>query len=899
MKKGCWFFMMLLMVLCFCRGTAQGPAVGMAGNDNLVSNPGFEDGEAPWQLDNWGKNEVRAGRDSKNPHSGTWSMRVELIKVLNFPVVMYAYPRLRVRPGSAVRVRFWARGVSNGANLTVMVRREADPRPTYLRTETNLTDEWQQYTYTIQLPGDADPNATSLRFALNQAGVFWIDDVSVEELPPMDNGPSSAVNPIRNGSFEAGRDGWTAGFRKREFGTPSQESGNGAPAPEDARLEIGMDSGAPQGQRYLRVLVDTDCRAAVTSAYFPARYGHKGQLRFFLRSGGDHAFAAGIGAGVNSGSAVQTQPQRSSGHWRAYSVPFTLKPAQDGVYFVNFRFNEPGLYEIDGVAFVEDELPGTLLYPPAVAIQPLAGAPAANLYSPHDTAVFRLVVAGERPGFSSEYKIDVVDYMERKIAGYAVAVSCDARGYGEKMLKVPTGLFGAFRVEARGSPGQGKTGSEGAKDAGRGNEAKDAAGLELLAEQIYSVLPALPPPGERPDSYFGGHVDLTAYNLAIARKGGFRWLRMWPPLTTTWIAAEPKPGVWNFPTAAVANAYREGFRISGILGTAPDFEADTNPKSSIKNRWSRAYPPVSIDAWKEYAGRCVTAFYPYIANWEVWNEPDGGYLQVRPELKKYEVYNSLLKAAREVIDSIGKPVTLLGPAVASINAPLGWEVLQNGGGRWLDAFSFHFYSLAAGGDNPDDAFVLPLLKKFRTYPNRSGVPMPLWHTEGGMYLQGGRSWLATYRIPTSSPSRKQNAAAAMVRAALFFKAMGVKHYFDFALYTTAAGSEINGDATAGFIEVTGIPGPGVAAHAAMVALTEDAAPAGFDDFGYHSARVKAAHFKSAKGGVDVYWSDRPVSLKGAAGLQATDRVVDMMGNPVDGEHVSAGEFPLYVIRGSR
>ncbi|HMI63363.1 MAG TPA: hypothetical protein VK518_20750, partial [Puia sp.] len=147
-----------------------------------------------------------------------------------------------------------------------------------------------------------------------------------------------------------------------------------------------------------------------------------------------------------------------------------------------------------------------------------------------------------------------------------------------------------------------------------------------------------------------------------------------------------------------------------------------------------------------------------------------------------------------------------------------------------------------------------------------------------------------------SPAKKQFGAASMVRAALFFKAMGVKHYFDFALTATAAGQEINGDMTAGFIEVTGIPGPGIAAHAAMVAITEDAAPAGFDDFGFHSARVKVAHFKKADATIDVYWSDRATPLKESAKLKPTDKVLDMMGNPVAPEAALTGEFPLYIIR---
>ncbi|MBS1660353.1 MAG: GH92 family glycosyl hydrolase [Bacteroidetes bacterium] len=855
-----FLFFVHLIILTVCELKAQQP--------NLITNPGFETGQDPWQLDNWMKNEVACERDGKNPHSGSWSMRVALNKVINGPQVSLAFPHLPLRPSTAIRLRFWARGVSNGANLTVMLRREVEPRITWLRTEMNLTDEWQQHEYTVQLPRDLISFTPSLRFVLNQPGVFWVDDISITELPAMDEGPVPTINPIRNASFETGRDGWTATFRKREFGSVPQESGNGIPAPEDAALLTMV--GAPAGHRYLRMKIDSGCRSVLTSAYFPARYGRNGHLSFFLRSDSARTFEAGMGSGINSSSAIQTQTATSSGQWQRFSLPFTLKPAQDGLYFVCLRLNKAGIYDIDGVVWTEDDHADVPLYPSAVAIQPEKSTPVANLYARHDSAKFILTVAGEAPNFSQTYKISVLNYLDQAIAETTSLVSGNASGYGESTISVPTEAFGAFRIEAR-----------------------PAGSSVLLAEQIYSVLPPLPPPGERPDSYFGGHVDLTPYNLEIARKGGFRWLRMWPPLVTTWIAGEPQPGVWNFPTTAVANAYRQGFRLTGILGTAPDFAADIDTKSPVGNRWSHSYPPARLDEWKEYVLRCTQALSPYINTWEVWNEPDGGFLQVKPGLKKSDIYVSLVKAAREVLDSIGKPVTLMGPTLAGLNAPLGWEVLQQGGGNYLDAFSFHFYSLAAGGANPDDAFVLPVLEKIRSYKNRKGESMPLWHTEGGMYLQGAQSWLSTYRIPVSSPAKKPSAAASMVRAALLLKAMGVKHYFDFQLGATAAGNGINEDMTSGFIEATGIPGPGIAAHAAMVAITEDASPAGFD----HSGPVKIAHFKKDKETIDVYWSDKAVALKDIIKGGAPDRVLDMMGNAVALSTAQTGEFPLYVIRG--
>src|SRR5688572_27914913 len=73
---------------------------------NLVSNAGFEEGQVPWQLDNWMKNEVAYDLDNKNPHSGRWCMKVAMTRVINDPTVSLAFQHLPLRAKAAVRVRF-------------------------------------------------------------------------------------------------------------------------------------------------------------------------------------------------------------------------------------------------------------------------------------------------------------------------------------------------------------------------------------------------------------------------------------------------------------------------------------------------------------------------------------------------------------------------------------------------------------------------------------------------------------------------------------------------------------------------------------------------------------------------------------------------------------------------
>lgn len=853
-----------------------GPAVVLVAADNLVANPGFELGDASWEQNNWRQNEVRFLRDPDGPRSGRHAMKMEMVRLINGGTVQLIHPRLPVRPHQTLRVSYWARGVSNGPPLNLLLRKGGDPWTKYLQADSIPTEEWREFSHTVTLPAQIDPENTQLVFQLASNGKVWIDDVVVAEMPPVDDGPAPTGNPVRNPSFEAGRDGWTATFRLRDFATLREESGSNSPSPDEARLETPESADAPHGRRHLRFEVEHRARVALTSAYFTARYGRPMTLRFSLRADGDRRFAASIASGKNSGTRFDGRtPLRATAGWRRYELPVVLKPGLDGVYCVAMEFLEPGRYELDAVTLLEDagELPEAALYPPSFAIEAAEGAPVAHMFAPGQDATFLLVGAGLPPGAERAHRVTVTDHLERTVAVERVVVTADATGRAAGAFAVPTGRLGAFLVQAR-----------------------EEGSTVLVADQLYTVLPPLPPPAERPDSFFGSHVDLTPYNLEIARRAGFRWLRLYPPLLTQWMVVQHAPGEWNFRVEPVARARSLGFRILGNFGTAPDFAADVDPRG-MQSRWTRSYPPADLEKWKDYITRTFAAFGPHVDAWEVWNEPDGLYLRLRPGLERADVYLSLARSAREALAGTGQPFILLGPALASLGGPLGPELLQKGVGDHIDAFSFHFYSLKSGGDNPDPGYVLPLLERVGAHRNRAGEPLPLWHTEGGIYLAGSQSWLETYRIPRSSPATPSQAAAAAVRSAMLFKAAGVKRHFGFMADASRAGRRVHEDITCGYIDVNGIPGPGVAAHAAMVALTEDMDAAGVESLAAGDARVTVARFRSAGREVAVVWADRAVELATVPGLRvgAGWRVKDLMGNPIDPGDVLLGEFPVYLL----
>lgn len=842
-----------------------------------IANPGFEDGLAGWNVDNWAHNEVVAEPDPDRPHGGHACARVELKRVVNQADFMFASGPLAVRPDRALEIRFWARGVSNSAAVATMLRRTDAPYTTWFRSDTVLVDEWREFVYVTSLPAEAVKAPVSLRFRFNSPGVMWLDDVSVRELPAQSDALPPTANPVRNHSFEAGIDGWSATIRAREFPESWQEAGSNAPSPPDGTLQSIAAADCPHGRRALELYVPADSYAVLTSAFFPVRYGHRTRLSLAIRSDVPGEVAIGLVGGKNGNARVQGVRRPCGPSWQRIEAEVVVKPMDSGLYAVHLAADQPGRYRIDDVQVAEDGAEGIAIHPAAWAVAAVDGAPVGNLFAPGQEARFRLVVAGEAAQAALPCRWQVEDHRDRVVAGGELAVQADADGAAAAEFAVPTARQGAFRISVR-----------------------RAGAAAPLAEQLYSVLPALPPPGQRPESFFGGHVDLTPYNLEIARRAGFRWLRLHPPLSTKWMAVEPSPGAWSFRTAAVEAARRAGFRILGSLDTVPNHAADLEPGLAKPPRWKDSYPPADLAAWKRYVTLTSRAFAPSIDAWELWNEPDGGFLRVRQGQDKAEVYTALLRATREALDGVDPRLVLVGPALADPTAPLGREVLARGGGASLDGFSLHCYGLSSGGASPDDGALLPLLSRCASFRDRHGQPLPVWHSEGGVWLAGGQSRLETWRIPQSSAMTPAQAAAAMVRAALLFKSAGAVRYFDFQAWASPTGRKATEDNCCGFIEVTGIPGAGIAAHAAMVALTEDAGADGFHVADAPAGgKVREARFTTPAGRLSAWWGDVPAPLATAASLEPGTRAWDLMGNPIDLADAALGEFPVYTLQPGR
>ncbi|MHB1157019.1 MAG: carbohydrate binding domain-containing protein [Phycisphaerales bacterium] len=157
-------------------------------DENMLKNPGFENGPVGspnyhWSLNNWAKNEVEAALDETNPHSGKFCQRVTMKKIVKEPDVQLISQMLPLKPNMTVELRFWMRGNASEKPIMVQFRKYPAPYTTYWKAMISLTPEWKEYVFRMPLPAALDPEHTGLMFDLQDENTFWLDDVSVKQVP--------------------------------------------------------------------------------------------------------------------------------------------------------------------------------------------------------------------------------------------------------------------------------------------------------------------------------------------------------------------------------------------------------------------------------------------------------------------------------------------------------------------------------------------------------------------------------------------------------------------------------------------------------------------------------------------------------------------------------------------
>ncbi len=260
-------------------------------------------------------------------------------------------------------------------------------------------------------------------------------------------------------------------------------------------------------------------------------------------------------------------------------------------------------------------------------------------------------------------------------------------------------------------------------------EGAPLAGLAVLARAAVAFPGAFSsrPASSGPGRFFGAQTHFGQFRTASSelldqiKDAGFGWIRD----EVYWEHIEKEKGVFRFPPAY--DAYLKAARARDIeVLLILDFG---NPLYSGSDKTAPASDPERA-AFARYCREVIGRYKPLgIRHFEIWNEPNAStFWRPRPNP---EDYTRLLETAYRACKEADPKSIVLGCSTAGTDLDFIGKVLAAGGGRFMDAVSFHPYCQPLP---PERKLTGDLTKLERLASGK-----PLWITEVGYPTYPGPS----------------------------------------------------------------------------------------------------------------------------------------------------------------
>ena len=222
--------------------------------------------------------------------------------------------------------------------------------------------------------------------------------------------------------------------------------------------------------------------------------------------------------------------------------------------------------------------------------------------------------------------------------------------------------------------------------------------------------------------------------LPIAKDSGIKWAR----LQSGWQRAETVPGVYDF---GWLDEIVDGLRGAGIqpwfsLGFGNGLYMDG--AEPIPPHGNYFFSPTrfgekGINGWKNYCKAMVEHFKDRVFHWEVWNEPNAGFLrqvnwkECYPIGEDPEVYVELVKITAEAVRSVQPEAKILAGSISgcAICNDYIQRLFNAGIAEYIDSFTYHPYQAM-----PEPAYP-ERLQFIRELIAKSGKNITLWMGENG------------------------------------------------------------------------------------------------------------------------------------------------------------------------
>jgi len=237
-------------------------------------------------------------------------------------------------------------------------------------------------------------------------------------------------------------------------------------------------------------------------------------------------------------------------------------------------------------------------------------------------------------------------------------------------------------------------------------------------------------------THFGQFKHKVPETLELIRDMGAAWVRD----ELYWGNVEREKGKFEFPD--YYDAYMEA---AGRLGIRPLIIFNYSNR-----HYDKGLAPHTDEGREAFARYCVELMRRYgriCRHWEVWNEPNIGFWQPKPNP---ENYTALLKTVYETVKSVDREAVVVGICTAGTDFGFIEEVLKRGGGKFMDAISVHPYRYPR---SPEATDFVGEMKRLKELLDRYGAGhLKVWLTEFGYptHITGGTpQWLsAAYIVRT-------------------------------------------------------------------------------------------------------------------------------------------------------
>jgi hypothetical protein len=216
-------------------------------------------------------------------------------------------------------------------------------------------------------------------------------------------------------------------------------------------------------------------------------------------------------------------------------------------------------------------------------------------------------------------------------------------------------------------------------------------------------------------THFGQGKGRLPDSFQLMQRAGIKWLRdEW-----SWGGIEREKGVYTFPEAA-----DRFFRAAKEYGITPLVIFDYgNPL------YDNGAAPTSDEAQRafgEYCYQLVNHYRDLCSHWEVYNEPNIGFWQPKPDPVAYA---RLLKIAYAACKRADPNCTVVGVCTAGTDLNYIRKVLENSGPQYLDALSIHPYRYPRSPEASN--FLGEVTGAHSLLAEFGGGGKPVWLTEIG------------------------------------------------------------------------------------------------------------------------------------------------------------------------